>query len=155
MREVEVYEPLISFIDSDKDLHFTGALNQNAGEAESLGSLTCNGIIIESVAIQSDQNLSWDVYFFRTSGHDDTDLDKDFFVEVVDFDVIDGRRIAGANQYYYASTALHIPYHDDDVECQLHLMLVNRSATAKNAGATGEVKVSISYKPDGGKPGGV
>jgi hypothetical protein len=73
----------------------------------------------------------------------------------VSFDDTDGKQIGATAQFYYSWTGLHIPYHDDNVLCQLHCMIVNRSATAKNAGATGEVKVSISYKPDGGKPGGV
>jgi hypothetical protein len=155
MREVEVYDPLVSFIDSDKDVHFTTELAQNAGESESLGSLKCNGIIIESVIIQSDQNLSWDVLFFRSPGCDDTDLDADFFIERVSFDATDGVRVGAANQYYYAWTGLHIPYHDDAVKCQLYAMIVNRSAASKTAGASGEVKLTVSYKPDGGKPGGV
>ena len=155
MREVEVYRPIVSFLDSNTTVHFTTELATNAGESEDLDGLKCNGIIINTVILQSKQNLSWDLYFFRTSGQEDTDLDLDTFIEKVEFNAVYGKQIAGSGQYYYNWASLSIPYRDDNIKCQLHCKLVNRSATSKTAGVNGAVKLTIVYEPDGSKPGGV
>lgn len=143
----------IAYLDSDKDTHFSGALAQNAIEFENItfpsywiGIKEC---IIEGISIQSDQNLEWDVMLFSKSSAEDTDLDLDTFIDFFNFPSTSGKQIAGAGQYYYAFPAniMAIPYRDEDIKSQLHVGLVNRSATAKNAGATGEVKIRFALRP--------
>jgi hypothetical protein len=145
----------IEFIVTDKDGHFTGALATNAVEHESINFPTDWGIvgiqemIIESVSIQSDQQLEWDIYVWSGSENANADLDLDTFLDYFNFPTTSGKRLAGANQYYYASVAnnVAIPYRDNDKSSKLHVSLVNRSATAKNAGATGEVVVRFVVRP--------
>jgi len=76
-------------------------------------------------------------------------LDVDTFVDYFNYATTTGKRIAGAGQYYYASPSnnLDIAYRDADKSGKLHVLLVNRSATAKNAGATGEVKLRFVVRP--------
>ena len=110
----------IEFVDTDKDVHFTGALIQNAIEVESIdfpsnwGTVGINECTIEGISIQSDQNLEWDVYIFSTSGHSDTDLDLDTFVDKFNWATTTADRIAGAGQYYYPSpdNNMRVVYYD-------------------------------------------
>lgn len=150
-----VGEPTISVgreerkrIVSDKDTHFTGAIAQNANEKENLTGLESNEITIVSIGIQSDQPLNYRLWIFETDGFDDTDLDADSFMEFVDFDLVTNNvQLGAANQYYFAITELDIDYKDLDETNELHIALENLSATAKNAGATGEVKLQFKYVP--------
>lgn len=132
---------------SDKDTHFTGAIVQNATEEENITGLITNTIRITGVAIQSDQQLDYRVILFGTDGFADTNLDLDYLESEVELDLLSyGWRIAGANQYYMAVTGLSIDYEDLDATKELHVALQNLSATAKNAGATGEVVVAFTYE---------
>ena len=145
----------IQYIKSDKDTHFSGALAQNAAEVEALNfptdwvTLGISDIIIESVSIQSDQNLEWDVMLFSTDGTTDTDLDLDTFTDFFNFATTSGKQIGAANQFYYSSPSnnLQIPYKNTQNRSKLHVALVNRSATGKNAGATGEFTVEFAVRP--------
>ena len=132
------------FIGTDKDSHFTGSITQNAKENENVYGLPSDNVIIDSVRIQSDQNLWYKVVFWQTNDFDDTDLDSDAFCGEVDFDLPnDGFQIGGANQYYMQRDGLDIQYMDIDQTRKLHLSVLNLSATSKNAGATGEVVVEV------------
>lgn len=136
-------------VKSDKDLHFTGALIQNAREDESLvirqGEV--NRGQIESISIIADQNLAFDVFIFEDQNFSNTDMDVDSFVDYEPFTVASGVQIAGAGSFYYGTSGLDIPYTAGDG--RIHVSLVNRSATTKTAGAAGEVVVKIGYKIDG------
>ncbi len=140
--------PAIEYIRSDKDTDFTGAIAQDAQEQGNITGLSRNKGTIESISIQSDQNLEWDVFLFVSDTFENTDLDLDRFVEFANFPVSSGKQIAGANQFYYSLTGLGIPYRDEDSSLELHIALVNRSATAKNAGATGEITITVGFRPD-------
>lgn len=137
-----------SYIDSDKDSHFTTSIAQNAIETENLTGLSDSNITITGVSVQADEALDFRLWLFGTDGHADTDLDDDEFIDFVDLDLAtNGAQIAGAGQYYYAQTGLNIDYEDEDASNELHLALQNLSAAAKTAGAAGEVKVKIFYTP--------
>jgi len=133
----------VVIVRSLKGTHFTGSLAQHAMETENFTGLGIDDGVITSIIVQSDQNLAWDLYIWGTDGFDDTDLDADKLFGFVTFATTDGLRIAGANQYYYTKHDLYIPFIDLDHSEELHVGLVNRSATAKNAGATGEVVVEF------------
>lgn len=149
----------IQHIRSDKDTHFTDGIAQNAVEHENIafpgGLIGCGECVIEAIAIQSDQNLDWDVFFWGTDGNANTDLDLDTFIEYVNFATTVGKQIGATAQFYYATTSLNIPYKDNDWDdtppitaaAELHISLVNRSGTAKNSGATGEVVIDVSIRP--------
>lgn len=134
-------------IASDKDSHFAGAIAQYATEEENLTGLIGNKIKITGVSIQSDQALDYRLILFSKDSFADTDLDSDKFIGELELDLPSyGFRIAGANQYYMAVTGLNICYEDEDETNEIHVALQNLSATGKNAGATGEVKVLFTYE---------
>jgi len=138
--------PLV-LIRTDKDTHFTGSIAQNAHETESLTLPDdYNELFIENISIQSDQNLEWDVMLWSSDKFNNADLDLDAFVALINFPTTAQKQIAGANQYYVDDNNLSIcyPVADDN---KLHISLCNRSATAKNAGATGEVIIKLFVRP--------
>lgn len=151
--------PRAQLIKSDKDTHFSGALAQNAAESESLTGFSDVSGVIEQVSLISDQNLDWELMFFATSGFDDADYDADFFLGAVRFVAADGKQIAGVGGYYYCTANMALPFEPityidkTSVDAgnnsgSIYCVLVNRSATGKNAGATGEVAVNIVIRPD-------
>lgn len=138
--------PEYYIVKSDKDTHFTGALAQNAHEEESLQlHARRNRCVILDVTVLSDQNLAWDVYFWSTDAFDNADLDLDSAIGKVSFVVADGEQIGGTGAYRYHANGLAIPYNDEDETGELHVSVVNRSGTSKNAGATGEVVFKAGY----------
>ncbi len=143
----------ITYIRSDKDLHFTGALTENSAEHEDLDfpsdweKTNINEILIQGITIQSDQNLEWDIFIWSKDSKDDSDLDVDTFIDFMNFPATIGKQIAGTGQYYYSLSNLSIPYQDDGRQSKLHCSIVNRSSTAKLAGATGEVVVVFAASP--------
>lgn len=150
VRRMEQAVEVHATITSSKDDHFTGSIIQNAKEDENLTGLLSNKITITGVSLQSDQSLNYRVLLYETDGFDDTDLDKDHFVEHIELDLGgDGFQIAATNQYHFALTNLGVDYEDKDGTKELHVALQNKSATTKNAGSTGEVKLKFKYIPKG------
>lgn len=155
-----IIRPLV--VKSDKDTNFTTGLAQNAGEEENISGIRYRSGTIEAIHITSDQNLDWDVYFFAKDGQMDTNLDTEYFLGVVTFVAADAKQIAGAGQYYYSTNNCSYPFRpfpytdldayavieSDQVTPELHVTIVNRNATAKNAGATGEIVLTVVYRPD-------
>lgn len=144
----------IEYVVSDKDLDFTEALAENRMEIESLSfpnswsKVELHECIIENVTIQSKQNLEWDVWFFSTAGGNDADLDSDTFIDGFNFPKTEGGQIENKGQYYYVSPTNHIavPFKDENMTSKIHIGLINRSATAKYTGASGEVKIRIMVR---------
>ena len=158
MQEREAHKPKLRWVWSDKDVHFTGALNQNAKEDESLcvdsekDNIGINTMEIVQVCVQSEQNLDWNIMLWGSNGYDNTDLDKDYFIDYIKFSKAMGRQIGGANQWYYGITNVSVGYYDRDGLSQIHLSLANKSSTAKIAGASGAVRIGIAFRADGSKP---
>lgn len=136
---------------SDKDSNFTGEIIQNAKEDENLTGLASNKVMIKAVRIEAKEALDFVVIFWSKDTFDDTDLDSDTFIEWVRFNLggttgVNVIRPGGANQFYGSVTGLNIPYRDDDLSNELHVSLMNLSASAKTAGAAGEVIIEIDYE---------
>ena len=132
---------------SDKDTHFTSSIAQNAKEDENIPGFLGNKIRIVGLVILSDQQLHYRVIFWRKDTFDDTDLDVDSFISSQELDLsLDGWQIGATGQWYLAITSLNIDYEDEDTTNELHISLQNLSATAKNAGATGEVVLGVIYE---------
>jgi len=142
-------------IDSDKDVHFVGALAQNAGEEANISfpanwvTLNVQKVKVLNISVLSDQPLDWELQFYAKDTQADTDADVDSFITSMFFDTTDSKQIGGSGLYSYDANPAHLPfvYDDQDRTSELHLTLVNRNATAKTAGATGEVKVRIYVEP--------
>ncbi len=95
--------------------------------------------------MMASRNLEYDVIFWPTDGHDNTDLDLDNAHGYVNFSKTDGKQVAGANQYRYPSENLKIHYRDNDQSSKFHVGLVNRSTTTKAASDT--IKLTIFAIP--------
>lgn len=135
-------------VESDKDVNFTGAIAQYAKEDEDLTGLLSNKVRIVGVSLQSDQSLHYKVLFWNKDTFDDTDLDLDAFCGEIDCDFTSyGFQIGGAGQYYLDIRGVDIDYVDEDGTNELHVSLLNQSATSKNAGATGEISLTVYYEP--------
>ncbi len=144
----------ITTIDSDKDTDFRDSLAQNAIEYESLdfpsdfSTTQIQKLLIRQVTLQSDQALNWDLMIWSDSGGADTDMDVDSHITTITLLASNAVTIAGTGQSYYDyELSSPISYTDKDNSGKLHVGLVNRSATAKNAGGTGEVKVRFMVEP--------
>lgn len=136
-------------INSDKDVHFTGAIAENDIEEENIAGLLSNKITITNVAIQAKENRSFDVMLFGKDIFADTDLNVDTFQSVIHLDIpTHGNQIGGANQYYLSNfCGLSVDYEDEDGTKELHIALRCRTAAGKTAGAVGEVKLTFIYIP--------
>lgn len=144
---------MIATLRSQAETNFTGALVQNAAATANLVvpvNLTSLGLQtrarIQSVAILSAQNLAWEVWFFGRDLFQESDIDADTFLGRVAFVANDGSRIAAAGAYYYFAAPSGILYQDQDNTREIHVMLINRSAGAKDAGAAGEISVAITME---------
>ena len=139
---------------SDKDVHFTGAIAQNAFEQEDIATETAvNRFAILTVTVLADQALDWELWFWIKATAEDADMDLDAYIGRVSIAVAD-HKFYGTSGTYYANKELAAPiiYMDDDapgVTPKLHVSLLNRNATGKNAGATGEIVVILTCEPMG------
>jgi len=135
-------------IETDKDSHFTASLATGNKEDENISGLLSNKIAITSIAIQADQALDFWVFFWKNDQFDNTDLDEDAFIAARELDLSTyGKQVGGSGQYYMSLELEDTPilYQDEDETNELHISLFNADATSKNAGATGEVKIWLSY----------
>lgn len=143
------------FIDTVKTTHFTGALAQNAIEEENIamptnwGLVLHNKAVISNITIDSDQNLDWEVQFYAKDTQSDTDEDTDSFITSFFFSSSDGKQNAGTGLWKYDANPAHkeFDYEDEDRTSEWHITLVNRSVTAKTAGAAGSLKVRFRATP--------
>ncbi|KKM92866.1 hypothetical protein LCGC14_1214130 [marine sediment metagenome] len=145
-------------ISSDKDTHFTDAITKLGGfEEEDIafpaewGLIQSNKCEVLNVSIQSDQPLDLEVLFFATDAHADTDLDKDRAITSLFFAGTDAKRtgnpLTGQYRYNLDPATFPFTYHDEDNSSQFHITLINRDATDKIAGATGEIVLTIHAVP--------
>lgn len=139
---------------SDKDTHFTGTIAQNANENENIVVPGCLAGIrgnvrsyLRSITILSDQNLAWEIMMFSADSFDDADADVDTMIGWWQFSTAGAVQIAAAGLFRYYIDGLAVPVLDDDNTSEIHIMLLNRSATGKNSGATGEIVVELVLEP--------
>lgn len=145
---------------TDKDVDFIAGAAQNVMLTTNLsnnpvgagGTARCR---IRSIALVADQQLAWELAFFGDSNFmtGQADLDAVRYLGRFSFQAADGTQIAATGPYLYYIDGLDIAYQDFEAGTvparvgQIHLGLVNRSATAKNAGATGEIVVELGIEP--------
>lgn len=144
----------LALIRSVSTVNFLGGAAQNAPLKEDLlfpheHSHSREGII-ESIGLISVQNLAWDVFFYGGTAQYTT-IDADTFIAKQSFLVADGVSFTGQTLYYYGLDSLAIYYKDLDAAdlnaATLHVTLVNRSATAKNANQTGGIVLIVGIRP--------
>lgn len=145
--------PATFLVTSNPAVDFLAGCAQDAGIAADLPvpkAVARQGDVsaaIWGITILSVQNLAWEVWAFARDTGPSGVIATEAFLGRWTFSTADAVRVAGAGLYHYSKMGLDIPYRDLDLSGELHLLLVNRSAAAKNANATGAVKVTITLQP--------
>ena len=146
---------LLNLVRSKADTQYTGAIAQNESENENIPvPITMQAVgaqlVVSGLSIISVQNLAWELWMFGSNAFQSADFAADQFLGMWGFNAADARRVNSGTyaQYYYYIDGLNIPYVDrsasDSVVPSLHMMLINRSAAAKIAGALGNVVVQAT-----------
>lgn len=143
----EVSRSTSTYIRSDKDRHFTGAIAQNAAEEENITGLEANKIKITRITLMADESLSFRVWLFGADGFTNSDMDSDRYITWKNFDLTtNGKQYTNTGFYRFDKTNLNIDYEDFDGTNELHVALECLSAAGKTAGAAGEVVIEIGYE---------
>lgn len=149
---------------TDPATQFTEALAQNAYATVSLAAGATIGKIdpgvsaapsvksrLQSIAVQSVQNLAWEVWLWRSAQFNLslTDPSLNHPAGRWSFLESDAVRLGAtpAGLYYYYIEGLDHFYVDADNTSKLHVMLVNRSATPKLADASGAIGITFALAP--------
>ena len=141
---------------------FTTALAQNAKDTEDMVIGSAVGQVDAGVAaglgvksrlkhltVVSVQNLAWEVWLWRTDAYD-VSLTNPALVFPAGrwaFLTTDAVRIGAAGLYYYYIEGTDQFYEDHDNTGEVHLMLVNRSATAKGVAGAGLIAIELGLEP--------
>lgn len=156
-------------IQSDKDVHFTGALVTGAIENETItlspagpALLPTQSMLIWGVALLAVQNLDWRVVFWGTPNFGNADIDLDTYEGACRLHDNMAFQIGGAGTWYYDyhgtlvslgapdMTTLPFPMpYTLQVGYALNIGLQNLSAAAKIAGAGGFVSLRFFCQPVG------
>jgi len=106
---------------------------------------------IRSLTVISVENLAWEVWLWAkdtfATGAGTFPTGQVFPLAKYSFQAGDAVRIAAAGLYYYNLNGIDLPYEDADASGELHLMLINRSAASKTAGAGGAVQLQFACEP--------
>jgi hypothetical protein len=148
--QITAAAPKVVFYDiaSDKDTHFSGALNQYTKEDESLPNLLGNKIRITGITIEADQALDFWVMFWKKDTFNNSNLNEDTFIGMVELDLSTyGQVVGGVGQYYMSLEDVNLDYEDADATNELHCSLYNASATTKRSATDGYfVKLVFRYE---------
>jgi len=143
----------IMTISTDKDEHFTEAIELNEIEYEDIPGLVTNKITIRGVNIQAKQAMLYTLWFWKSATHASSDLNEDSYRDFVNLDVAtSGKRIADSGQWYLQSSNLCILYEDDDPPTAegyytLHLGLMVSAGSGKSAAPDGACQLDIMFSP--------
>lgn len=147
-RELEQYW-LVRSLRSDKDTHFSGALQQYTSEEENLTGLIANKIIIKEAILLAKEQLNFRFWFAAKDSFDDSDMDADKLESYLDFDLVtNGVRYKNTGFYRLALTAENqglLYYEDEDETKELHIALECLSSAGKSAGTAGQVVLICKY----------
>lgn len=151
---------------TDPAVDFLDAIAQNAMDLESLAlDLSICGTPtarcrITGISIVSTQALDWELWLWNKAAGAGAGIAANGFIGYWSFIGSAAKQIAGAGLYYYYIFGLDVPYTDEDTDTEkpdplvpsgrFHLGLVNRSATAKTAGAGGAIKITLFVDPTHG-----
>lgn len=130
---------------------FTAALAQNAAiflslDVKDLGVGLNVDSLVRSLQILSVENLSWELWLFRSALQNPTDPDTNGALGYWAFGTT-AVRIGGAGLYNYYIDGLGIPYRDLDRTSKIHMALINRSVASKTADAAGAVRLQLVLEP--------
>lgn len=105
---------------------------------------------LRAILVQSVQNLQWELWLWADNLYRTPAIGGQHPLGIWNFAVANG--FLGADGLYtYYVDGLDVPYYDLLAKGQIHLMLINRSATTKPAGAGGAVQVQLTLEPTYGR----
>lgn len=130
---------------------FTDTGTQNVLYTANITSVGYNQVSVRNIAIASSQNLAWEVFLFSKDTFNNASVDTDSCIGRIAFDAADGIQFGGAGNYFYSSMEstlnaggnVGIPYIDEDGTSELHIGLVNRTATVKQPGTYSPVAITF------------
>jgi hypothetical protein len=146
---------------TDATVQWTGALATNAAATADITLTSYPGYngqiesILRGITVASVQNLAWEFDFFMSNTYQGSSTNTDTFIGRWSFAATDGVQIAATGDYLYYIDGLEIPLWNTDTAAitggngavagtaQLHIALVNRSATSKIAGASGNITATL------------
>jgi hypothetical protein len=133
---------------SNPTADFIAACAQNAGITGSIAlpSGVRHGRL-QAISILSVENLAWEVWIFSAARV--ATIAADVLLGKWTFGATDGQQIAGAGLYHYFIDGIDISCTDaaSTNAGKVYLVLVNRSAAAKTAGAGGGIKITLHIEP--------
>lgn len=148
---------------TDPSTQFRGALAQNAFDTLNLkldegiaAGRHCRSIL-RHLTVISAQQLSWEIALFTTRDFSVGAVSTASYLTSWRFSYANGIQYGVGTPYYYQASNIDLPYWDADFTNRglpqdqqggyLHLMLVNRSMTAKLAGDPGMLKITGYFEP--------
>lgn len=141
---------------TDKDVHFTGAINAGAAATETLAPPTYvpealaagrhNRGRLKAIRILSKENLAWELMLYANSLFATSNADTQFPLGRWTFVESDGVIVSGDTYYFYYVDGLDVAIEDLDKLGQINIRLVNRSGSAKTAGANGNMIVELAIE---------
>lgn len=148
---------------TDPVVHFTGALAQNAIATENVrlpmaiaAGSHCRSIL-RHLVIFSVQNLVWEVALFGRRTFHGAAIAESSFLASWRFSTGSAIQYGGVGPFISQAPNIDLPYMDEDFENRAlpldqqgghwHVLLVNRSVTAKLAGAAGAVQIVGYLEP--------
>ena len=124
---------------------------QNVLYTANITSVGYNELSVRNISISSSQNLAWEVFLFSKDTFNTASVDTDTCIGRIAFDAADGVQFGGAGNYFYSSMEstfnsggnVGVPYMDEDNSKELHIGLVNRTATVKQSGTYSPVAITF------------
>lgn len=113
--------------------------------------------IVRHLTVVARQALAWEIVFFCRRGFELASPATSGFLCAWRFSASNGVQYGTSPLYYFQAENIDLPYYDADFEDRalprdqqgghLHLMLVNRSPTQKDAGDAGEILITAYMEP--------
>lgn len=136
---------VVSTISTTPASEFTTSLATNASDTEDISGLSDTNVEISNLMFRSRQNLNYDLFLFASSTYEYDDYIGKIELDLPSYGETYVDPVSAVTWYIMDLQGLGIQYYASDSE--LHLALINRSATTKVAGANGYVSMTFKYVP--------
>ena len=105
---------------------------------------------LRAILLQSVQKLQWEVWLWGDNQYRTNGIGAQHPLGIWNF--AEANAFLGADGLYtYYVDGLDVPYADIGGAGQIHLMLINRDATSKLAGAGGAIQIQLTLEPTSGR----
>jgi len=105
---------------------------------------------LRAILLQSAQKLQWEVWLWADALYRTVGIGLQHPLGIWNF--AEANAFQGSDSLYtYYVDGLDVPYYDLLGAGQIHLMLINRDATTKLAGASGAMQIQLTLEPTYGR----